>query len=140
MKTYKLGHLIKGEDLNHHGTLFAGRMAEWFTEACFVAAASTYGKTESIVCVKIHGMTFKKPLNKGDILSVKSKTVLTGRTSITVYGWASREGNEETIVDGFVTFVTVDADGNKIPHYLESPQAKTKEDLVLIEEAKKLGR
>ena len=33
MKEYKISHLIKSEDLNHHGTLFAGRTAEWLVEA-----------------------------------------------------------------------------------------------------------
>ncbi len=28
MKDYQIAHLIKSEDLNHHGTLFAGRSAE----------------------------------------------------------------------------------------------------------------
>ena len=32
--------LVKSEDLNHHGTLFAGRTAEWFVEAGFVSAAA----------------------------------------------------------------------------------------------------
>ena len=32
-------HLVKGEDLNHHRTLFAGRGAEWLVEAGFIAAA-----------------------------------------------------------------------------------------------------
>ncbi len=138
MKTFKLAHLIKGEDLNHHGTLFAGRMAEWFTEACFVAAAATYGNSESIVCVKIHGMRFREPLNKGDILAVASKVVLTGTTSITAYAAVSREGEEKVVVDGFITFVTVDGNGKKIPHYLEEPKAQNQEDALLIEEAKKL--
>jgi len=31
MKETSIPHLVKGEDLNHHGTLFAGRMAGWFT-------------------------------------------------------------------------------------------------------------
>ncbi|NTU75550.1 MAG: acyl-CoA thioesterase, partial [Anaerolineaceae bacterium] len=32
-------HLVKSEDLNHHGTLYAGRTAEWFVESGFIAAA-----------------------------------------------------------------------------------------------------
>ena len=32
-------HFVKSEDLNHHGTLFAGRTAEWFVEAGLMAAA-----------------------------------------------------------------------------------------------------
>ena len=41
MKTFVTHRLVKGEDLNHHGTLFAGRSAEWFVESGFIAAAAT---------------------------------------------------------------------------------------------------
>ena len=34
MEIVKISRLVKSEDLNHHGTLFAGRGAEWFVEAC----------------------------------------------------------------------------------------------------------
>ncbi|MEL7655970.1 MAG: acyl-CoA thioesterase, partial [Bacillota bacterium] len=44
MKYYQISHLVKSEDLNHHGTLFAGRSAEWLVEAAFVAAASQHGR------------------------------------------------------------------------------------------------
>ncbi|MFB3926434.1 MAG: acyl-CoA thioesterase, partial [Syntrophales bacterium] len=40
MKTYIIHRQVKGQDLNHHGTLFAGRGAEWFVEAGLIAAAS----------------------------------------------------------------------------------------------------
>ena len=30
IKTYVIHRHVKGQDLNHHGTLFAGRGAEWF--------------------------------------------------------------------------------------------------------------
>ena len=33
MPIYKTYHLVKSEDLNHHGTLYAGRNAEWFVES-----------------------------------------------------------------------------------------------------------
>jgi hypothetical protein len=32
--------LVKSEDLNHHGTLFAGRTAEWFVESGFLPVFS----------------------------------------------------------------------------------------------------
>jgi len=40
METLTIYHLVKSEDLNHHGTLFAGRGAEWLVEAGFIAAAN----------------------------------------------------------------------------------------------------
>jgi acyl-CoA hydrolase len=40
IKTYVIHRHVKGQDLNPHGTLFAGRGAEWFVEAGLIAAAS----------------------------------------------------------------------------------------------------
>ena len=42
MKKYYATHLVKSEDLNHHGTLFAARTASWFVESAFIAAACEY--------------------------------------------------------------------------------------------------
>lgn len=48
MKEFKISHLIKSEDLNHHGTLFAGRTAEWLVELwCFVRE---YGILYKLMC------------------------------------------------------------------------------------------
>ena len=41
MPVYKTYHLVKGEDLNHHGRLYAGRNAEWFVESGFIAAETS---------------------------------------------------------------------------------------------------
>ncbi|MEI3504030.1 MAG: acyl-CoA thioesterase [Anaerovoracaceae bacterium] len=70
MKEYKISHLVKSEDLNHHGTLFAGRTAEWLVEAGFITAAAERGRPQDILCVNVHGFTFKKPVQKGDILTI----------------------------------------------------------------------
>jgi len=36
MESFSSYHLVKSEDLNHHGTLFAGRSAEWTCSAAEV--------------------------------------------------------------------------------------------------------
>ena len=74
-------HFVKSEDLNHHGTLFAGRTAEWFVEAGLMAAA-VYLPAENIVCLKIHGMSFTRPVKLGEIAKFISKVVYAGRSSI----------------------------------------------------------
>jgi len=127
-------HLVKGEDLNHHGTLFAGRTAEWFVETGFIAAASVT-KPENIVCLKIHGMTFTRPINKGDLVTFTSRVVLTGRTKIVVY--VEVIVDEKVVVEGFITFVHVDLDGRPLPHNLDFVPA-TAEEKALYEEAKKI--
>jgi acyl-CoA hydrolase len=132
---YTSVHLVKGEDLNHHGTLYAGRTAEWFVESGFIAAASLT-KPENIVCLKIHGMTFTRPIRKGELVTFSSRVVLTGDTKIvscievTVHG--------KVAVRGFITFIHVDLEGKPLPHGIvfEPKSAKEKE---LNEEAKLLN-
>lgn len=60
MKVFKISHLVKSEDLNHHGTLFAGRTAEWLVEAGFVTAAAEHGD-HRMFCVS----TFTDSRSKG---------------------------------------------------------------------------
>lgn len=138
MKEYISTHLIKSEDLNHHGTLFAGRMAEWFVEGTFVAAASLYGNPENIVCVKLHGLKFAGPATKGDVITLKTSVVNAGTTSLTVYGKVTRIDSDEILVDGFVTFVCVDHEGRKMPHNIVLPEPIDEEGKKLREAAKAL--
>ena len=128
--------LIKSEDLNHHGTLFAGRTAEWFVESGFIAAASLLNP-QNIVCLKIHGMFFTKPAVSGDVLKFSSKVVFAGNSSITSYIHVENNGAYKPLVDGFVTFIHVDENTRPAPHYLKITPV-TEEDKALYETAKNL--
>jgi acyl-CoA hydrolase len=108
-------HLVKGEDLNHHGTLYAGRGAEWMVEAGFIAA-SMLTNTENIVCLRINSLLFRKPIQQGQLVKCESRIVFAGRTSLIAYVKVSNARNEEFIVDGFFTFVHVNIDGRPMPH------------------------
>jgi acyl-CoA hydrolase len=110
--------LVKSEDLNHHGTLFAGRTAEWFVESGFIAATSILNP-QSVVCLNIHGMFFTSPARSGDILKFSSAIVYTGRTSVTVYVHVEKRGEQKPLVDGYVTFIHVDENTIPCPHMLE---------------------
>jgi acyl-CoA hydrolase len=105
--------LVKNEDLNHHGTLYAGRSAEWFVEAGFIAAAGLT-RPEDIVCLKIHGMTFIRPVRGGDVVTFESRIILAGNSSLNAYVRMQAKG--ETVMDGFITFVHVDREGRACPH------------------------
>jgi acyl-CoA hydrolase len=128
--------LVKSEDLNHHGTLFAGRTAEWFVESGFIAATSMLNP-QNVVCLKIHGMFFTKPAKSGDVLKFSSKVVFTGKTSITVYVHVNKNKSENPLVDGFVTFIHVDEETKPSAHFLEV-NPLTNEDKNLYEAAKNL--
>src|SRR5512135_1079171 len=106
-------HLIKSEDLNHHRTLYAGRTAEWFVETGFVAAASLI-PPESVVCMKIHGMEFMHPVQVGEIANFEGHVVFAGRTSLVTH--VNMQVRERMIVEGFITFIHVDDEGNPMPH------------------------
>ena len=135
MKSYTIHHLVKSEDLNHHGTLFAGRSAEWFVEAGFVAAAGLT-RPENIVCLKIHGMAFSRPVRLGEVVCFNSKIVLTGRSRIVAYIEMCGHA-EDLVVDGFITFVHVDAEGKSLPHNI-TIVPENEEETALQERAKKL--
>lgn len=136
VKTVSMCRLVKGGDLNHHGTLFAGRGAEWFVEAGFIAASSLTAP-EATVCVKIHGMVFTRPVAKGSLVRYESKVIAVGRTSLVVYVKAMFHPSEEFVVDGFITFVNVNQHGKPSPHGIVI-QAVSSEDIDLQAKAKEL--
>lgn len=138
MKSYNTSRLVKSEDLNHHGTLFAGRTAEWFVESAFIAAASAVKSPENIVCLNIHGLLFRSPVKKGDIVTFTSTIAHVGKTSIIVYGKILSETRNIVPVEGFLTFIHVDEDGNKIPHGLVLDEPKNQEEKDIREKALKL--
>lgn len=127
-------HLVKSEDLNHHGTLYAGRSAEWFVESGFTAAAYLT-KPENIVCMKIHGMTFSRPVRKGEVIRFESKVVHTGKSRIVTYIRMLSKGDK--VVEGFITFVNVDLDGKSLPHGIEITPTQP-EDIELKRQAEAL--
>ena len=116
-KVFHLDRLVKSEDLNHHRTLYAGRCAEWFVEAGFIAAASVL-PADQIVCLKVHGLTFTHPARSGDIVQFTSKIVETGRTSLKVSVELTLQNAAEPIVSGMITFIHVNELGRPEPHGL----------------------
>ena len=132
MPTYKTYHLVKSEDLNHHGTLYAGRNAEWFVESGFIAAASLT-HPENIVCAMIHGMVFKRPIRLGEVIDFESRIALTGRSRLVAF--IEMKSGGEAIVRGFITFVHVDREGRPLAHGL-SVEASTPEEVELREQAR----
>lgn len=114
--SYTTHHLVKSEDLNHHGTLFAGRSAEWFVESAFIAA-STLLKPKNILCRKIHGLSFMRPVYPGSTVCLRSRVVYAGKSSMIVYvDFFLINDFENLIADGYVTFVNVDENAKSIPH------------------------
>ncbi len=107
--------MVKGEDLNHHGTLFAGRASEWMIEAGFIAAAAMTDPAR-IVCKKVHGMDFHRPVAKGRLLRLSARIVLAGRSRLVARVEARRDDDTEPTIESTMTFVHVDASGASLAH------------------------
>ena len=135
MKIYTTHHLIKSAELNHHGTLYAGLTAEWFVESGFVAAAALT-RPENILCLKIHGMLFTKPVEKGTVVRFESRVCLTGKSRIISY--IQMFAHEEPVLEGFITFVNSDEQHKPLPHGIIIT-AETPEEQTLQERAKALS-
>lgn len=129
---------VKSENLNHHGTLFAGTIAEWLFEAAFFTATSLL-KPKNLLFLKINEMNCHKVVYPGGIVHYKSKLVYTGKTSLTIYICATEQESNDVVVEGFVTYVHVDSDFKPVEHNLVvSPQSD--EDKKLFEIAKGFKR
>ena len=103
------------------------------------AAASQHGRPQDIVCVNIHGFTFKKPVRKGDIITYFSRVAKVGTTSITVYVKVMSEIHKTTHVDGFLTFVCVDAETEtKRPHSIVMDESADEEEKEIRARANQL--
>jgi acyl-CoA hydrolase len=138
LKETVISHLIKPEDIQHHGTLFAGRMAEWLVETCFIAACRLVGKPEDIVCVQVHGIHFKKPATNGDIIEIKARIAFLGAKSITVHADAFTNEDKIPSVTGMATFVTVDKHGKAYAHGLSLSEEYIAQNREIYEEAGKV--
>ena len=136
LRTHNICRLVKSEDLNHHGTLFAGKTAMWFVESGFIAVASLT-HPENIVCLNIHGMLFKKPIANGHVVRFESKVVLAGRTRLVAYVKVLGNRDEDFLLDGFISFIHVDRQGKPFPHGVVV-EAVDPDDRALQEQAKKL--
>ncbi|MGF0040134.1 acyl-CoA thioesterase [Peptoniphilaceae bacterium SGI.131] len=115
-KFFTTYRFVKNEDLNHHGTLFAGRAAEWFVETGLMATAQ-HVPAENIVLINIEQMTFKSPIHLGDLIECKACLAHAGKSSFITY--IAFHVADKLIVEGFISYVNVDEKGKKLAHNIE---------------------
>lgn len=125
---YTTHHLVKSEDLNHHGTLFAGRGAEWFVESGFIAASNLVNP-KNVVCVKLDSLNFQSPVRLGGIVCFNSRIIKAGKSSLVAYIKAESKG--KVLVDGYAIYVHVDDETKPLPHGI-TLEPSCEEDVELI--------
>jgi len=123
--------MIRQEHLNHHGSLYAGRAAEWMMEATFFAACLAHGIKEGLVYKNTHEFSFNKSIVAGDIIRIESCVVRVGRKSITMHCGFVNEVTGETHAVGYTTFVTIDPESRKsVEHSIVLDDTDDKEELA----------
>lgn len=139
MKQYETLHLVKQEDLNHHGTLFAARAAAWVVESGFTTAACEHGNTEDIVLRNLQNMSFFKPVKPGAVLKLTGRVVYAGSSSMIVAVTAKNAVTEEAAIEAYITFVTIDKEnGGKRNHGILLDEVADEEERKLREKAQNL--
>ena len=113
METYVI---VRPEHLNHHGYLFGGQLLKWVDEFAWIGASKMYtGRT--LVTRAMDTIEFKERVISGSILRFHVFETKKGTTSVTweVDVFADEPGGheEKEVFSTSVTFVCLDADGNK---------------------------
>lgn len=136
MKQYETLHLVKQEDLNHHGTLFAARAAAWVVESGFATAACEHGNTDDIVLRNLQNMSFFRPVKPGVVVKFTGRVVYAGSSSIMVAVTAENAVTGEPAIEAFITFVTIDKiNGGKKPHNICLDENADEEEAKLRDKA-----
>lgn len=107
---------VKPEDLNQHGALFGGRLLQWVDEEAAIIAVTQLGTT-NLVTRYMSEISFLARADRGDLLEITYEVTGFGRTSITLSCKVvnSVTGAEILTLERIV-FVSVDTNGNPVPH------------------------
>ena len=147
LPTITASRLVKSIDLNHHGTLFAGRMSEWVVEVGFITARAVLDcDPEELVCACLDRLNFSRSVPTGSTVVIDGCAAHVGRTSATIYIAVyalGSKGRRDRVTEGYATFVHIDDSDSPAPHGLQidepqQPDAKARWDHVV--EQRKQGR
>ncbi|MDR1767057.1 MAG: hypothetical protein LBR32_01250 [Propionibacteriaceae bacterium] len=130
VKPITLRHFVMSQDLNHHGTLYAGRCVEWMVEAGLIAACDAV-RRQDVVCVHINDLYFRNPVPRGHQVEYTTTVAHVGRSSLVAYVRVENVITGDFIVDGFFTYVNVDENGRPQPHGLTlEPAGQADQELM----------
>lgn len=110
--------LVRTEHLNHNGKLFGGQLLKWVDECAWLAAARDFCGS-ILVTRAMDKSEFHHSVPNGSILRFHIEQQHVGTTSVlySVDVFADMPGAtvEQLIFSNRVTFVSIDAQGNKTP-------------------------
>lgn len=104
-------------DANVYGTIFGGVILSYIDQAGFIEARR-HG-THRWVTVSIDRVDFTRPVHVGDVVTLRTWTIESGRTSLQIGVDVEAEryasGQAVTVTEARLTMVSVDAGGRPIP-------------------------
>ncbi|MFA5517327.1 MAG: acyl-CoA thioesterase [Desulfuromonadales bacterium] len=110
--------IVRQEHLNHYGFLFGGAMLKWVDEFAWLVASRDFSGCP-LVTVGMDRISFRQPVANGSILRFRILPLQRGETSVhyavNVFADAPGENMEKEVFSTTITFVHVDANGNKVP-------------------------
>lgn len=104
-------------DTNQNGDIFGG----WLLGQMDIAGGIFSSKLAQgrTVTVAVDGMTFRKPVYVGDVISIHADIIRVGTTSVSVHveAWVQRRNQTNVILvtDGNFTYVAIDDAGRPRP-------------------------
>ncbi|MBX3357467.1 MAG: acyl-CoA thioesterase [Phycisphaeraceae bacterium] len=104
-------------DTNHYGTIFGGVILSAIDQAGFVEAQRH--RRHRWVTVALDRVIFKQPVFVGDCVTLYTRTIRVGRTSVTVHVEVESErvdsGTVVPVTEATLTMVSVDDHGRPVP-------------------------
>lgn len=113
MEHYKI---VLPADLNDYGSLFGGMLLKWVDEIAYIRVSLDF-PNQHFVTIGLDHVEFRHPIQQGQILRFVCKKTRVGTTSVTynVQVFRARYDTdiEDVVFENNITFVCVDAQGNK---------------------------
>lgn len=113
MEHYKI---VLPADLNDYGSLFGGTLLKWVDEIAYIRVSLDF-PGQHFVTIGLDNVEFRHPIGEGQILRFRCSKTRVGRSSVTynvkVVGARYNTENETVLFENNITFVCVDAEGNK---------------------------
>lgn len=113
MENFKV---VRPIHLNHYGYLFGGDLLKWVDEISWIAASRDYPGCK-FVTVSMNRVEFKRSVRQGSVLRFDVERHHVGSTSVmyhvAVFSDDLDSGHEEKVFSTCVTFVCLDAEGEK---------------------------
>jgi len=114
--------LMMPRDTNHQGTIFGGIILAHIDQAGYIEARRHGLHRWVTACVD--RVDFKAPVDVGEVVEFKCRTIRLGRTSVTVQVVVDAErldGQWARVTEAQLTMVAVDDKGHSIP-FREAPR------------------